>query len=254
MMLSHYIFRTISVLSTIVSAAMLDFDPPESFGDDTLFSNPELPSSPSLISFNQPLSPPDPNLSLFDSSQLPDNAISFFTGYDKDTSDLPSWDFDDGISTSNWSDDNNEFNLFSDDPFKLADCSASESLPMIRRSRRLRRRDDLKCTNPAATPQLSLPTLELNPNVDLGSLDQISQDPETAALREAAEKNSDNNVSCYLLTKGQLPWGVCSSGVESSNHRYGRSLEIGVKHLEMWWLRPCSLGTLSLFFFLTNYF
>ena len=243
-MFTHLILSMTSVLAIIVSAAMFDSDLSESFDDDTLFSNTDLPSNPSLISFNQPLSPTDPNLSLFDPAQVPDNSLSFSTGNGKDTSfDFLLGDTNDGIPNWSWSDDGNESNLFSDDAFKLADCSASESLPMISKLR-LRRRDELKCTNPATTPQLTLPNLGLGSDVDLDPLGQFFQDPETAALAREAAENSDNNVSCWFFTKGQLPWGVCSTGSVSNAHRYGRNLHIGTKELTMWWLAPCTLGTL----------
>lgn len=245
-MFSHVVFCTTSMLSIIVSAAMFDSDLSEAFEDDTLFPNTELPSNPSLISFNQPLSPTDPNLSLFDPAQVPDNSMSFSTGNSKDTSsDLLFGDTNDGIPIWRLSDYSNESNLFSDDSVKPADCSASESLSMIGKPR-LRRRDEWKCTNPATTPQLTIPTLGLDSDIDSDLLGQFSQDPEKADLAREAAKNSDNNVSCYLFTNGQLPWGVCSSGLSSNAHRYGRNLYIGTKELTMWWLAPCTLGTLFL--------
>ena len=69
----------------------------------------------------------------------------------------------------------------------------------------------------------------------------FSQDPESDAQSKAAAENSDHNVPCYLFTKGQLPWGVCSTGLDENRFRLGRVYNHGVNRFTMWRLVDCSL-------------
>ena len=141
----------------------------ELFQDNTdtytgLFSN--TPLLLSLSSDSASISPAD--------SSLPENLGSFSAKTDGiDTSDAVLWNMNNGNNNdmSISSETDNQFNLFPDDSFQLADCSTSGSLPIIDKFH-LQRRDDSKCTNSNPTLPSMIP-LEIPP-VDLG-LDALDQ-------------------------------------------------------------------------------
>ena len=242
-MFSRLIFSTIFMHSVIVSAAMLDFDPTWFLTDDTLLSNTELPSGPGSISFSQPLSPADPSLSLFDPAQLPENSVFLSTNNDIETFDALLWDMDKGIPTLSGTDNNDESNLFSDDSFQLVDCSASESPPMLGRSR-LRRGDDGKCAKPSTLPPLKSESSAVN--LPLNRIRQLFSNPDwqEMAIQWSISNNRDHNQNCDIFTLGQMPWGVCASGEVIDQVRM---TEAGVfadfKLITMWQLTRVTPGT-----------
>lgn len=206
-MRSCIVLSTISILSTVVSA--LTTDPTSPSDNDWLLQDGSLSLGQLELSFNQPAS-------LFDSAKSPDDSGfgfpdasgSLFQDVNSNIVDvgfIPSPLFDDGTLLGG--------------PFTLADCSASDSLPVIsKRLRRARRRDDSGSCK-ASTGAANTPSPDGVDDGDAGSdlpdsslIDEVYTDPEFLLRWAASKSNEDHNSFCYMVTAGYMPWGVCSSG------------------------------------------
>ena len=243
-MFSHLVFHTIFTFSLLFCASTGNSDSVWPSNDGSLFS--ETASDQTSPLFDSLHSPEE-----FDSSSSDvDTTGSLFESAESSTS-IPS------------EIDYNKISLFSgddalilDDAFDLADCSTSEDLPAIEKSR-LRRRDGSgSCTNPDMKPPTAadFPPGGANEGSDpekLAELWQLLQDPEYLNMLTAAQSNPRHNTFCYILTGGLLAWGVCSSGrsedaIQSAYHvvfpQWAQFLQYSLTH--------CTPGmVLSHFFF-----
>lgn len=252
-MFSQLVFSAIFTLPIIASTAI--FDSPDSTwsieDDDTPPSNTDLTLNPSApISFTQPLSPSGSDALLFASAPLPAISLSSSTTDNEiDTSDALLWNLDISsiLASSVGTDETNELNLFSDDPFQLVDCSTSsdESLSTIDNTwgkSRLRQRDGSnKCTNPAGTPHMSTQSSSADESRDF--VQKMYADSEFSWLVNSATENPDHNTVCYVLTLGKNPWGVCSSGQEKDQILLGGQTTIMDSHYTLWSLTHATNGT-----------
>lgn len=101
-----------------------------------------------------------------------------------------------------------------DDPLDIADCSASNDLPLVSKKSRARRRDESNgmCKNPnEATGHL--PSLsEDGAFPDQPTIKFLLNNPSSIVWLTADMADSRKNRYCHWLTAGLLPFGVCSSG------------------------------------------
>lgn len=242
---------SISILAVIVYGSKSDLT--SRFVEDSIFYDSDLPLDPPELSFNQPAPPSDQLASFFgparfigesasDSADAPglfDLAGSsedpgFFS---MDASEPLLWNLDDsipvpsgesGLTASSLPED-----VFFDDSFDVAACSASEQLPGFGKTR-IKRLDDPKvCPNPLteSLPDTgSIPVDEPedeNPNVAI--YNRLLRIPELRAL--AAQVKSDENDLCVLRSEGSLPYGFCPTPLSTisiithSRYRLGRSIQ-----------------------------
>ena len=174
--------------------------------DESLFSDSDLAMDAPALPINELALGPsdqdesswlfDPDLvSLLDPDLLPATS-------ETDTSGLQFWDLDDASTLGSSIDD-----VEMDNSFQLADCSASESLPLFGKSR-AKRNDNLgvcKETPDAASDGLEGWTLERLERA-------LNGRPGAAETPEGALNSEEQHEICSLLSLGALPWGVCSSG------------------------------------------
>ena len=160
-------------------------------------------------------------------------------------------------------DNSNELdNLFLDDPLQLADCSTSsgeQSLSTLdntlAKSRRRRRDDSNKCTNPTVTPHTSSQSSSGAGGLDESLVEQLMAFPEFRAIAELARQNENNNFICFVLSDGKLPWGVCSTGLDKDQVPLGGRILIASTPVTLWALRNALFCmTLSFFFFVSSPF
>ena len=159
------------------------------FLDEDLSSNTDFSSSPEYLS-----------------AALPSD-LDFSTALTTPSMDPYSTD----ISSNNdllWNTDlDSGSNLFTlDSPLVVADCSSSESFPIIGKKSRLRRANQPNsCTNDGTVNSgvsngLDLPIKLFSPD-GLDELDRAITGPD-----------KEQNSECVKITQGILPVGVCSTG------------------------------------------
>lgn len=123
-----------------VSASIINSDLTSPFGD--VFTQDALPFHPITLDSN-PLDPPlDSNAPLF-AAESPSTNDAFEGSDFSDSSDL-----------------------FGGDLFQIADCSMSENLPALGKSRVRRSDDTTSCSNPASRDDSNLPPLMLPQDFD----------------------------------------------------------------------------------------
>ena len=235
------VLSTISILSTVISALTSDLTSPSD--NDWLLQDGILSPGQTDLSFNQPASLFDLAKSPDDSGfGFPDASGSLFQDVDSNSVDvefIPSPLFDDGTLLGG--------------PFTLADCSASDSLPVIgKRLRRARRRDDFgSCKAP--TGATNTPSGDSIGDGDASSdlpdpspIDEVFTDPEFALRWAAAKSNENHNGYCFFLTDGYMPWGVCSSGnAGDQSMSMTSAMTMGsLGDFGIWTLNHCTLGML----------
>lgn len=139
----------------------------------------------------------------------------------------------------------NNIPLFDDasfDNFELAGCSASEYLPAIGKSR-FRRRDDPKSCANTMTPPAAADTLPGGASDTIpGSTSDRNSPPRSGALARALTVE-DKNSFCATYTQGELPWGLCSSGIVT-DVLYINSMIFGGESFPVCWVNHCTLGML----------
>lgn len=175
LMPSSLVFCTVFVLSVIVSFTAGDFA--QSSNDD-------------LFSVSDPLPTLDSSSRSSDRGLFPVNAPD----------------------SSLWDPANDDLGL--DEPFQLAACSASSDLTLVGKKSRLRRgQKPQSCPNSASG--VGNPADEPGDSTDADDFAQLINnllDPESIEmLLRAAAKPNEENLYCYLRTKGEYPIGVCSS-------------------------------------------
>lgn len=191
------VFDVLFILSIIVSPAKSDLifdDLPLSdtelpLNDDALAFNPQaLPLTDDTLAFNQQASPVD----LTSSPQEGSDSLFGDTG----NIDLFSTEYDGVWETS-----------------QLAGCTSSELLPAIGKSR-LRRRDGTgACEN-----------LDTTAPTDAGAAaydDFLRNLEETTNRKALGTNNLDLSINCAVISGGQLPWEICSSGDHMDRIRSG---------------------------------
>lgn len=198
-MRSRLVLRMAFILP-IVSASNLDATSP-SYGD-SMFSNPDWP----LDQTDQPASPVDQATSFFDTTQLPEE----YTYGDQGNT----------ISTSN---ENNGLmgtsflsGVAIGDSLELPDCSSSEIVPPIGKSRIKRLNGSGSCTNsPAHSSSGSVSGVGgvggEEPDLS-GLMELLPQDPGAVEKLTEAMSEDQKNTFCGLYTIYFLPYGVCSLG------------------------------------------
>jgi hypothetical protein len=220
-MRSDPVFSTIVVLQMVTSTFSFDSTLPPS--DDPLFT--PLDQTESLFGsaihsadtigfthsagiFDDPnSSSSDQSASLFDQVDLPMDAE-----YDPmDSIESLLWEEDSGIRSSSQNDDVTYSQPNS--PFELADCSASEYLPMISKKNRVKRQDVPGfCRSPAAANEPSKEGYLGDPPYapDVLKHDLENNRKAWERVKNLLESNEENPF-CYLYTAGKLPYGVCSN-------------------------------------------
>lgn len=203
-------FGVIFLLSIVVSAVISDST--WSFSDELSAPETEVLLNDEVHASNQPDLP-------MNLASSPQGGSGLLFG-DMESSNLFSSD-DDGIGRS----------------FELADCSSSELVPAIRKSRIRRRDGSTTCENQDSTP----PTAS-NPPFD------AAQDPWGGLQglnRQFTEfrQEEDQNSACGLMTLTLLPWGACHSGSGTSPAGF---VTIGGMTVVSVFLPQCSPGTLNL--------
>ena len=174
------VFGTISIVSIIVSASVSDSDLTWPSGD--LFGS-GLESDQTTSTFE--LAQSDGNTDAF----LENTSPSLFS-----------------IT------DNNIFSLTDAEPiyenfYEIADCSTFSPLG---KSRIRRRNDPTSCKNSASGTGVAPLGIGGGSMDDLDSIrDQLQ--PETLQALEQATADKKHNTFCFLVTGGELPFGVCSS-------------------------------------------
>ncbi len=170
---------------------------------------------------------------------LPDDLESHPT----DSSDVFQWDWESSIPHLSAEDEIVYSPL--DDPFELADCSASEEFPIMSRKNRARRQDDpAVCKPPTAVDE--------TPSTD----EKIGESPrDRRYLPDVLEKNFESNPTdwkavtnklwgtqnpfCHLYTAGVLPYGVCSS-----QEKVDMSMRVRINDVvfQVVHVSPCRIG------------
>lgn len=215
-MIVNLFFDVLFIFLIVVSAADSDSIWPSS--QEGLFPDIEFSSNGGALALNEPALP-------FSPTTLPsDESKSLF--------DNPE---DNNLFLSG------NFDLVSDDSFRLADCSSSVLSPVIGKSR-VRRLDggSAGCQNRDST----LPSGSGSSFDDLPAFETLLSTLERAYGSDAAQEELKHNSICSLVTANKLPWGVCSSGdplhVEAAiRHTPDPSLGVAI----LFHLYYCSLCT-----------
>lgn len=224
----------IYTFSALVHATALDL--PWSSSDDVFQSDIESPSDQAALPFSQ-LTPglDDTAASLFEPADAPvDLGSSNLHAPGSDLGDLDN-SKDLFASGSNLLSDNTVFNT----GFDLSDCSPTDSLPNIGKSRARRRDDSQACPDPTvAGAQMASGSAD-----DLSSLRDLFTGLETIQRLAGGSSTEDQNPACYEFTRGILPWGVCSSGNPDDELQLHSSLMPPAWVIfDIWLLRHCTMG------------
>ena len=204
------IFDIIGIIFVLLSLANSN---PLSYADnDLLFSDSAALSSNAeeLLAFNSPGSS-----SLNDFSSLPP----------LDASDSLFDDMTNAGDNPFLSSNDDKVNL--DESIQLADCSSSNDLSLIGRSR-ITRRGGVSCTDPGANP---LPISDMS---DEGM-------SRNEWLFDRLQEN--HNSECRILTNDILPWGVCSDIPAESLTPVSTSVISPTFAVPVFYLPTCTLGT-----------
>lgn len=206
-----FLFGSIPAVPIIVSASIWDSDPTWPSAD--LF-DPGSQFDQGAFSSSLALSSSDQISSLFEPAQSGGDSNAFF----ENTSTWLSSNTDTSFLTSSETGLNGPDLISADaEPISdifdnIADCSLSNPLSPMSKSRIRRKNNPESCKNPASN--VNIPPFGDEGRTDLDKADGLNEllkDPETRRLLMNAEYNGDHNPYCYLLTGGILPWGVCSS-------------------------------------------
>lgn len=206
-----FLFGTIPVVPIIISASIWDSDliwPSEDLFD------PGSQSDQGAFSSNLALLPSDQVTSFLDPTQASGDSNAFFEDTPPSLFSNADYSFPTSSETGLNGPDliSADVEPISDIVDNIADCSLSNPLSPMSRSRIRRKNDPESCQNPAS--DVNIPLFNNQGRTDLDKLDEFDEllkDPETRQLLKNAEFNGDHNPYCYLLTGGILPWGVCSS-------------------------------------------
>ena len=196
---SHVVLCMAQILP-VLSASNVDISWP--FYDDSLSPDPEF----LLDQIDQISSPVNQISSLFDTSQLPDESIYENQEYDFN---LASNKDDGWAETSSWND------IPLEDSFDPPECSSSQILPAIGRSRVKRLDEPGTCKD---RPVASFPSSGnlggvSSTSPDLSGLNELlPQTPGDVGGFQEAMGDEDQNTFCVLYTNFVLPVGVCSAG------------------------------------------
>ena len=247
-MSSRYVRVFIAILLLIVLASSEDLIWPSS--DDFWVPDSGLPIDQFAGSSELPASPFDQKASLFELSGLPESSessLGFDTPplFDDMNSDiLP---FSSGLDEDSFFD-----TAVSDDPLQLVDCSAADDFPVVARPRVKRQNGSAACDNPAAGSSIS-------PDGAVGNfLNQASEGLGDSSIEKFVKKqpyydfamqkikeDSQRNLLCLVLSRGVLPWGVCSSFEAQDLTSVGQRLFTGDSfQLPFWNLRRAILSKL----------
>lgn len=146
--------------------------------------------------------------------------------------------------------------VFADNTFELADCSASEIFPTIGKNKaRVRRIDEPSeaCKNPTTDTDTDTPLPGADSNgesLDPDDLRNLLTHPDTHRMLDELESSTEGyHTACYLFTRGRLPWGVCSSGNPFDKEPFSSEILVPAwGRVERWLLRRVTIGTLRLIF------
>lgn len=252
----QFVFSTIGIIVPIVvSASISDSDPTWLSGD--LFA-PDLQLNQEALSSNPVLSPSDQTMSMFEPVQSNSDSDAFFENTPfslfstVDNNILSSSNTElDGLDLTS-TDAGPISNIFGD----IADCSMSDPLSPMRKSRTRRQDNSGSCNIP--TSGAGIPSFRLNSDADFplfrinsGAEGIDSNTPERYPIDDRADRllkgataNPDNNLYCYWITLGTLPFGVCASSVRAHTTPSGLSLSVpGLAPFPLYTLTHSRLGS-----------
>lgn len=122
-----------------------------------------------------------------------------------------------------------DYTILDDNVFETADCSPSDFLPAIGKSRARRGEQCRAPTKPPVTGSNNpkSPSGSGDPPIDFSGLNDLLKNPLVLQKFKDARSNNDHNTFCYLFTAGYLPYGTCSSGKAEDETRSGQTLSLG---------------------------